>query len=323
MPTRSWTDNDLITAVNKSHSIASVLRHLNFPTVGSYYHHIKKHMKRLNLTLLPGKDKTIQTDKSKLLNNSFTQNSILTTRSAKLRLLKDGSLPYKCALCNIQKWKDEAGKTVTLSLHLDHINGINNDYRLENLRFLCPNCHSLTNTYCGKNVKVTKKYKICAVCTKDFSGESTRCSECLNKLREARKWPLNEKLLELLTTKSVKEVAKELEKTPDSIYEHLRAHGLLEAFRKIQSQKEGYVLRKRKNYRSVYVPVGKSSCPPKEVLQELLWKYSTVKIATMYSVSDSTISKWAKKYNLSKPPRGYWAKQYSISGRQKGIEESV
>ena len=45
----------------------------------------KKHMKRLNLTLLPGKDKTIQTDKSKLLNNSFTQNSILTTRSAKLR----------------------------------------------------------------------------------------------------------------------------------------------------------------------------------------------------------------------------------------------
>jgi hypothetical protein len=43
----------------------------------------------------------------------------------------------------------------------------------------------------------------------------------------------------------------------------------------------------------------------------------------MYSVSDSTISKWAKKYNLSKPGVGYWAKQYSISGRQKDIGESV
>ena len=33
----------------------------------------------------------------------------------------------------------------------NHINGINNDHRLENLRFLCPNCHSQTSTYAGKN----------------------------------------------------------------------------------------------------------------------------------------------------------------------------
>ena len=38
-----------------------------------------------------------------------------------------------------------------LSLQLDHINGINNDHRIENLRFLCPNCHSQTETYAGKN----------------------------------------------------------------------------------------------------------------------------------------------------------------------------
>lgn len=45
--------------------------------------------------------------------------------------------------------KNAAGQS--LSLQLDHINGINNDHRLENLRFLCPNCHSQTNTYAGKN----------------------------------------------------------------------------------------------------------------------------------------------------------------------------
>jgi transposase-like protein len=39
-----------------------------------------------------------------------------------------------------------------LVLHLDHINGIRNDHRVENLRWLCPNCHSQTPTYCGKNI---------------------------------------------------------------------------------------------------------------------------------------------------------------------------
>ncbi|MGH7660947.1 MAG: HNH endonuclease [Vulcanimicrobiaceae bacterium] len=36
-------------------------------------------------------------------------------------------------------------------LHIDHLNGANNDHRLENLRLLCPNCHSQTSTYCGRN----------------------------------------------------------------------------------------------------------------------------------------------------------------------------
>ena len=40
-----------------------------------------------------------------------------------------------------------------LTLQLDHINGINNDNRKENLRFLCPNCHSQTDTFAGRNLK--------------------------------------------------------------------------------------------------------------------------------------------------------------------------
>jgi predicted RNA-binding Zn-ribbon protein involved in translation (DUF1610 family) len=65
----------------------------------------------------------------------------------KQKLLKKGT-PYKCVECGISEWQGQK-----LSLHLDHINGNNTDNDDYNLRFLCPNCHSLTHTYCGKNNK--------------------------------------------------------------------------------------------------------------------------------------------------------------------------
>lgn len=63
----------------------------------------------------------------------------------KRRLINEKVLDYKCNICGISEWN-----TKKLSLHLDHINGISNDHRLENLRLLCPNCHSQTETWCGK-----------------------------------------------------------------------------------------------------------------------------------------------------------------------------
>ena len=70
-----------------------------------------------------------------------------TRASVRSRVLKDELLDYECSNCNI---KDYNGKP--LSLELDHINGNGHDHRLENLRWLCPNCHSQTNTFRGKNI---------------------------------------------------------------------------------------------------------------------------------------------------------------------------
>ena len=72
--------------------------------------------------------------------------SYANINSLKRRLINENKLAYKCAICGIDEWNGQP-----LSLHLDHINGKHNDHRLENLRFLCPNCHSQTETYAGKN----------------------------------------------------------------------------------------------------------------------------------------------------------------------------
>lgn len=64
------------------------------------------------------------------------------------RLLHAGLLKNECAMCGLSRWHGKA-----LSLHLDHINGVRDDHRLENLRMLCPNCHSQTETYGGRNMK--------------------------------------------------------------------------------------------------------------------------------------------------------------------------
>lgn len=83
-----------------------------------------------------------------LVENSTYQN---ITRLKK-RLVSAGILEYKCNKCNnTGEW---LGKPITLQL--DHINGVNNDNRIQNLRFLCPNCHSQTDTHSGKNLNNKK-----------------------------------------------------------------------------------------------------------------------------------------------------------------------
>ena len=80
------------------------------------------------------------------LEDIMVENSTYTNLTRfKERLIKANLLEYKCSCCGITTWNNQS-----LILQLHHINGNNRDNRLENLTFLCPNCHSQTENYSGK-----------------------------------------------------------------------------------------------------------------------------------------------------------------------------
>jgi RNA polymerase subunit RPABC4/transcription elongation factor Spt4 len=70
------------------------------------------------------------------------------TNKLRKRLIKENIKYERCEVCGIEEWN---GKLV--SFELDHINGVRNDHRINNLRIICPNCHSQTHTYRSRNIK--------------------------------------------------------------------------------------------------------------------------------------------------------------------------
>lgn len=76
------------------------------------------------------------------------------TRSLKKRLIKEGLKENRCEKCGITEW---LGEPISVQLH--HVDGNHKNNNLSNLQMLCPNCHSQTHNFCGKNVKPTPKTK--------------------------------------------------------------------------------------------------------------------------------------------------------------------
>lgn len=157
------TDQEFSDLVKSSLNISEVLFKLGYTTKGNSwgYSQVRQRMTDLNLSGkdFKGKSAVISFNEQKKelsYDDLFKENGKHNRNVIRRRIIRDNLLPYKCAICGCKEWQ---GKT--LSLELDHINGINNDNRLENLRFLCPNCHSQTTTYGSRNQKLNEsKYDI-------------------------------------------------------------------------------------------------------------------------------------------------------------------
>lgn len=194
-------------AVEKSISLASVCRYLGWQEKGSNFNRIKKYIKEYNLDISHFKRRYWDTSvygKVTPLEELLVENSTYQSTKLKKRLLKENVKEYRCEHCGLTDW---LGENINLELH--HLNGNHYDNRLENLKLLCPNCHTLyhsklrdTTRYNKEKIGISelekeqskqtnasiiiKKEKpknYCLVCGKELEKRQTKyCSyECAKK----------------------------------------------------------------------------------------------------------------------------------------------
>jgi hypothetical protein len=168
MASKKYTEEKMLVEVSVATSWSNLLHNLGLKVTGGNHRHIQNIVKSYNINtdhftgqgwskgFTKDNNETVAKVTKKITipdEKIFVENSAYTNGKLRHRLLQL-NWNYECNICGISEW---LGKPITL--HLDHINGIPNDNRFENLRFLCPNCHQQTPTW-GNKILKKKKEKI-------------------------------------------------------------------------------------------------------------------------------------------------------------------
>lgn len=219
---------ELQAIVDNSMTYSQILGCFGLRNIGSNHLTLKKRLDEENIDYVKIKENKGKYGKNfhppLPLEAVMIENSTYSRCALKSRLIKNGMLIEECAECKMSPiWN---GKK--LILVLDHINGVSNDNRLENLRLLCPNCNSQTDTFAGKsnrvkiepnksinskikkekvNVNRTKKIHLCE-CGNEITKAKLRCRLCFNKSRRVVERPSKDELEKMIWEIPTQEIGK-------------------------------------------------------------------------------------------------------------------
>lgn len=231
---RKYSKEDFVNSWLNSRSIADCARRLNLTIYGSTYTTIKNTAEILGLSdehhTGRGWNKGLKLNrKDKVpIEDLLILNGKASSSTLRRRLLKEGLLEKKCyaPFCPnpIKTIDGLTGKEVDTPLTLDHINGINNDHRIENLRFICANCDRMNPTFCrGSAGILVSESKL----VEDKENKYVDKSKNRSKSRQQKTkivWPTTEELIKQLETKSYLQLGKELGVSDNAIRKRIKNH---------------------------------------------------------------------------------------------------
>ena len=174
----SYSDEEFSKIVAESNSYRDCLYQLGYNSYsGSVINLIKQRIAELKLDITHF---NVKTPVERTVENIFIKDSTADQKTVRRWYEKGNYSEYKCSICGQEPfWNNKK-----LIMILDHINGDHKDDRLENLRWVCPNCNYQLDTTNGKNKK-HKEHEInyCVDCGAPISKKATRCLVCSNKAR--------------------------------------------------------------------------------------------------------------------------------------------
>lgn len=144
-------DDKFIGLVKNSLGVGMVLNYFGLENKGRNHNTVNDRIKELKINTSHFNPLHRKKDAKYIisLNDILVKNCKYSSSTARKKIKESGILGKHCGECLCGEiWNNKK-----LVLQVDHINGINNDNRIENLRLLCPNCHSQTKTFAGKNNK--------------------------------------------------------------------------------------------------------------------------------------------------------------------------
>jgi hypothetical protein len=173
-----YTEEALRDAVAESCSWAETLRRLGYCPTGGNWRTLKRRVAELGIStdhFDPYAAVRRRTPGRRIpLDQILIEGSTYSRTSLKRRLFETGLKARHCEICG----QDENWHGATIGLILDHVNGVRDDNRIENLRIVCPNCAAGLDTHCGRKNRIEVEPRSCVRCSAEFFPRYPRQRYC-------------------------------------------------------------------------------------------------------------------------------------------------